>query len=189
MDNLGNVAKLFIELGVLNKTPRSGFLTIGIKQTQSVAAHSFRTAVIGYVLAKLEGANADKVMKLCLFHDIPEARIMDTHKVARRYIDQKAAEEKVIAEQAALLPKHVGDDVRALWEEADAQKTKEAIIAKDADYMEGILEAKEYKDNGNKYAQEWIDNWTAALKTESAKKLAKLFDSSEVWWEGLKKFD
>ncbi|MBW1775527.1 MAG: HD domain-containing protein, partial [Deltaproteobacteria bacterium] len=38
------------EVGMLKKTPRSGYQFLGTGQ-ESVAEHSFRTAIIGYMLS------------------------------------------------------------------------------------------------------------------------------------------
>ena len=50
------------ETGMLKRIKRSGWWMIGIPHEESVAEHSFRCAVIGYVLAKLEKADPHKVM-------------------------------------------------------------------------------------------------------------------------------
>ena len=58
---------------MLKRTPRSGFQFLG-SGAESVAEHSFRTAIIGYTLARLDGqADTGRVVQLCLFHDVPEA--------------------------------------------------------------------------------------------------------------------
>ncbi len=57
-----------------------------------VTQHSFRTAILGYILASLEGANPPKTATLCLFHDTQEARVNDLHKVAQRFIDLDTSE-------------------------------------------------------------------------------------------------
>ncbi len=47
-----------------------------------MAEHSFRTAMIGYALAQMdEQADVGRVLQLCLFHDIPEARTGDMNYV------------------------------------------------------------------------------------------------------------
>ena len=61
-----NIVNFLFEVGMLSKTPRSGFYFLGSGQ-QSVAEHTNRTVYIGYVLALMNGkADAAKVMKMCL---------------------------------------------------------------------------------------------------------------------------
>src|SRR3990172_7620020 len=100
-----NIAKFLFELGTLKRIKRSGFWLEGIRDPESVADHTYRTAILGYILGKLENADANKVMKMCLFHDVVECRINDVPKTAKRYIDTKQAEAKVIKDQTAALPK------------------------------------------------------------------------------------
>ena len=47
-----NLANFFFEVGMLKRTPRTGFQFLG-SGTESVAEHIFRTAIIGYTLARL----------------------------------------------------------------------------------------------------------------------------------------
>src|SRR3989338_5577764 len=100
-DNLSNIAKFMFEVGTLKRIKRGWQRHEGIPMPESVADHSHRTAVLGYILAKLENADADKTIKMCLFHDVPESRMGDLDKVQQRYINQKEAEVKVIEEQYA----------------------------------------------------------------------------------------
>jgi len=48
-----NIVNFLFEIGILKKTPRSGYQFLGTGN-ESVAEHSFRVAVIGYLLAKNE---------------------------------------------------------------------------------------------------------------------------------------
>jgi len=73
--------------------------------------------------------------------------------------------------------------------ELEERKTKEAIIAKEADYLEVAFQAKEYMEQGYKDAQIWIDNVDKVLVTKSAKELMKQLKKTSYndWWKGLKK--
>jgi putative hydrolase of HD superfamily len=78
-----------------------------------------------------------------------------------------------------------------MLKELEAEKTKEAIIARDADYLECFIQAKEYYDIGYKEAKVWMKNTRKAMKTESAKKLADRAAkmSAHAWWAELMKLD
>jgi len=57
------IINFLFEVGILSKTPRSGFHFLGSGE-QSVAEHVHRTLYAGYVLATLEGSvDMGKVMK------------------------------------------------------------------------------------------------------------------------------
>src|SRR5512133_589962 len=130
-----NLANFLFEVGMLKRTPRTGFQFLG-SGAESVAEHSFRTAIIGYTLAKLDGqADPARVMQLCLFHDLPEARTGDLNYVNKKYV--QADEAKAVADLAATLP--FGNEIEDLVTEYEEGKTVEAKLARDADQLEMIL--------------------------------------------------
>ncbi len=181
------IANFLYEAGNLKRVKRSGWWTINIKDPETVAEHIFRTAVVGYFLAKLEKVDAGKVALMCLFHDMHETRINDLHKVGHRYIDFREAEKKVSKEQAGSLGEF-GGDLFAMHKEFQEQKTKEAIVARDADLLENLAQAREYIKIGYHDAQDWINNINKHLRTPSAKRLAKELEHTDPneWWHGLK---
>ena len=178
-----NIAHFLFELGMLKRTPRTGFQFLG-SGAETVAEHIFRTALIGYTLAQLDGvAEPGRVVLLCLFHDVPEARTGDLNYVNKKYV--RADETRAVEDLARTLP--FGDDYRALHAEFTARHTREALIAHDADQLEMILALKEHKDLGNRYADEWYPFSVQRLQTEIAKSLAETIwttDSSRWWFDG-----
>jgi len=99
---------------------------MGVRDPESVAEHSYRTAVIGYILAALEQANPEKTAALCLFHDTAETRIGDLHWVTKRYLRTKEGEQVAFNEQTAQLPQDIADKVRALVGEYEERSSQEA---------------------------------------------------------------
>jgi len=183
-----NLANFFFEVGMLKRTPRTGFQFLG-SGAESVAEHSFRTAVIGYTLAMTDGqVDVGRVLQLCLFHDIPEARTGDLNYVNKKYV--KVAEQKAVDDLARTLP--FGEEYRRSMNEFIAADSREALLAHDADQLEMILALKEYKDLGNRYADEWYPFCVRRLKTDLARELAETiwntdssrwwFDEDEEWW-------
>ena len=102
-----DIARFLLEIGVLKNVKRSGWWMAGVKDPETVAEHSYRTAIIGYFLAKKEGADAEKVMKMCLFHEMAETRLNDVHKVGQRYIEHKETEKKILKEQLSSFQKNI----------------------------------------------------------------------------------
>jgi putative hydrolase of HD superfamily len=175
-----NIANFLFEAGMLKRTPRSGFQFLGTG-AESVAEHIFRTTYIGYALGKLaSGVNVDRLIKMCLFHDLPEARTGDLNYVNKKYVT--ADEKQAVKDLAKTLP--FGNEIQGLINEYEEGMTEEARLAKDADQLEMILALKEYKDLGNKYADEWLGFSMKRLQTESAKELARtiLETDSSLWW-------
>ena len=174
------IVNLLFEVGILAKTPRSGFYFLG-SGTQSVAEHVHRTVYIGYVLAKLDGkADVAKVMEICLFHDLAESRTSDLNYVHQKYT--QADEQAAIDDLTKPLP--FGAEMKARLDELKARGSQEALLAKDADQIEFILSLKEQSDTGNTRADTWIPSAVKRLKTPHAKALAKMIlkTPSDNWW-------
>ncbi len=179
------------EAGQLKRVKRSGWWVTGIKHPESVAEHCFRCAVIGYLIAKAEKADVHKVVLMCLFNDIHEARINDLHKVGHRYIDFKKAENKAYSGQIAGLPPETRVEMAAMRSQYSDQTTREAVIARDADILECILQAKEYLDAGNLHTRSFMSVGDKYLKCRYARKMffrLKKWDSSR-WWRELAVFE
>lgn len=181
----------FAEAGLLKKIKRSGWWVAGIKDPESVADHSFRCAVMAYYIAHMEGVSPYRVVLMALFNDIHEARINDLHKMGHYYIDFKQAEKKVFTDQIENLSPQVKGEMRSFRDEYDAQESIDSIIARDADILECLIQAKEYYDNGHLKAKKFFQKAPDYLKTKSAQDLwkeIKQWDSSE-WWEHVVKFE
>jgi len=175
-----NLANYFFEVGMLKRTPRTGFQFLG-SGAESVAEHSFRTAIIGHALARLDGTvDAGRVVQLCLFHDVPEARTGDLNYVNKKYV--KVDDERAVEDLARTLP--FGTEYRETIVEFESRESAEACLAHDADQLEMILALKEHKDLGNRYADEWYPFAVRRLKTEIARQLAESIwtTDSSLWW-------
>ncbi|MDP3795033.1 MAG: HD domain-containing protein, partial [bacterium] len=84
-DAAGAIANFIFETGILSKTPRSGLWFFGTG-SQSVAEHIVRTAFTGYALGHLTpGVSKERIVLLCLFHDLGEGRTSDLNYVHQRY--------------------------------------------------------------------------------------------------------
>ena len=161
------VADFLFELGMLKNLPRSGWQTIGIKQCESVADHSFRTAAIAYVLAKMENLPAEKtemVLAAALFHDLAETRTGDFNLLNKQYC--KADNDRAFSD--ALSP--AGEKLSFAIKRSASDKIAAAIVH-EADKLELVLQALEYVEKGNPKAKSWAENAGKRIKTASGKKL------------------
>ncbi|RAO51690.1 hypothetical protein LUPAC06_06375 [Micromonospora saelicesensis] len=159
------------EAGVLKRAARTGWWFAGVKQPESIAEHSFRTALIGMMLAAMEGADPARVSMLCVLHDTQETRITDIPHIAKRYLTA-VPNTAVTADQVAACPPAVADVITAAVAEYEAGETLEAVVARDADKLECLVQAVEYRHQGIDNVQRWIDSSRTALKTASAHRLA-----------------
>jgi putative hydrolase of HD superfamily len=182
METMNALSNFLFEVGMLKKTPRTGYQFLGSGQ-ESVAEHSFRTAVIGYVLSRKEsGADPLKTVLMCLFHDLHEARTGDQNYVNKRYV--RVDEDGAMRDLARELP--FADELLSLTREFNRGETIEARLSKDADQLSLIVELKEQQDLGNKYAGEWLYYAMKRLRTENAKGMAREIlktDWTDWWFE------
>ena len=174
------IANFLFEVGMLNKTPRTGFRFLGSGK-ESVAEHILRTIFIGYSLCKLDPAADElKVLRMCLVHDLPEARTGDQNYMYKKYVT--VDEEKAVRELTEHLP--FGGEIKTVLEEFNEKKTREALLAHDADQLALMLQLKECGDLGNQYSQEWQDFAVRRLCTDQGRKLAETILQTDwtQWW-------
>jgi len=178
-DRWTRLADLCFEAGMLRKTPRTGYQFLG-SGAENVAEHSFRTAVIGFMLAVEAGADPYRTMALCLFHDLPEARTGDLNYVNKLYNTADAG--RALAD--ALAGTGLAETVMPLHDELARGDTPEAGLAHDADQLDLIANLKEILDQGNRYAAAWIEAAVSRLRTASGRNLAASITTTDhaAWW-------
>ncbi len=183
-----NLVRFLYEMGQLKRVKRSGWWIAGVKDPESVAEHSYRTAVIAYVLARLEEVDPGKAVLMALFHDMPETRTNDAHRIVRRYAKWEDVDRKAVDEQSKRLPDEMAKEMVALFEEFEKEVSPEAKVVRDADLLECIVQAREYQALGYGDVVDWIFNAQRVLKTDSAKRIAAECIETEPkeWWQGLK---
>jgi len=133
------VAEFIEKAERLKLIPRSGWLKIGIKSPESVAEHSFMTAVISFILAYLESGNVDVACRACaaaVFHDIEEAITLDMDYESRKYV--RVEKERALNDMLSALPKSLEEAIIKLLKENEK-------FVKDADKLELLFQTREYE--------------------------------------------
>jgi len=185
------VARYLFETGMLKRVRRSGWWAENVREPESVADHSYRTAIIAFILARMEGLDEDAASRICaagVFHDVQEARLGDMHKITQKYLPpDHEVEKKVESDQTKDLPPQVRGSILRL----QSLSGKEQEILKDADYLECAIQAREYAEIGHKGAESWIPSIGEKLRTRSAKKIYASMKgmSPGAWWSGLKRME
>ncbi len=147
--NLKKILKVFLTLQWAKELPRQGFIALGFKRNEadSVAAHSFVTALLAYFLAmelQKEGKKIDpeKVLKMGLFHDIGETIVGDVGTFVKGMaggVFKNIEEEGVKALVGDLDSK---EEILKLVEEYNERQSLEARIVKAADNLDALAQAK-----------------------------------------------
>ncbi|MCK5084981.1 MAG: HD domain-containing protein [Candidatus Pacebacteria bacterium] len=170
--NYNKITDLLFEIGTLRNMKRMHCQTLP-QANDTIASHSFEMAIVGMILARMENTDENKVLKMCLFHDIAETRTGDANFIHSHYV--RANEKKAIENQYSGTP--LEEEMIGILDEYNKEKSKEAIITKDADLINQIISQCNYLKDSKKDLDRWNRHSTKRLKTKSAKKLAKIIIS------------
>ena len=157
---------------------------------ESVAEHSWRMTLMAFfVRDEFPQADMDKVMRMCLIHDLGEALTGDVpsfYKTEQNEMSEAEAWEQIFG----MLPQPYASEFRALYQEMEERKTPEAKLYKALDNMEAVVSHNEadistwipleYEENlvyGQKNC-EWSD-WTRELREELRKDSEKKIEDGK----------
>jgi len=150
------------EMMRLKTVPRIGWLLRGVRDVESVAAHSFGVAVIAMLLADRASArgievNVERLLRMALMHDLTEARTGDLPSTIKQYFDRaavRAADERIVEEMVAELGQ-TGQSYLELWLEYEQRASIEARLVKAADKLDLLVQSREYEKGGARSLQEF----------------------------------
>ncbi len=110
---------------------------------ESVAEHSWRLALMAMLLRdEFEQADMDKVIQMCLIHDLGEAFTGDIPAFEKTDGDRKE-EEAALSNWIAGLPAPYGETLSSLLREMHAMQSQEAKIYKALDNLEAVIQHNE----------------------------------------------
>ena len=125
----------------LKSVPRHCVTADGV--TENVAAHSWRTATMAYLLKdELGEIDIDKVIRMCLIHDLGEAVTGDI-PTFEKTSEHETAEQEALDKLLRTLPDPLYQELTALYVEMNALQTKEAIVYKALDKLEAVIQHNE----------------------------------------------
>lgn len=130
-----------VELDKLKSVLRRSYV-LGTERRENSAEHSWQVALAALLLAEHadEAVDRERVVRMLLIHDVVEIDAGDVpvYDVARRAA--RAEEERRAADRIfGLLPEDLAGEVRALWDEFEAQQSAEARFAKAIDRLLPLL--------------------------------------------------
>lgn len=110
---------------------------------ESVAEHSWRMTLMAFFIRdEFPEADMDKVMRMCLIHDLGEAFTGDIPTFNKTKKDEET-EDALLDCWVASLPAPYCDEMRALYQEMAARETLEAKIYKALDGLEAVIQHNE----------------------------------------------
>lgn len=110
---------------------------------ESVAEHSWRVTLMAYwIKDEFPEVDMDKVLHMCLIHDLGECFTGDIPSFLKTEKDERK-EEALLYEWVDTLPPPYREEMRSLYEEMAALETVEARIYKALDKMEAVIQHNE----------------------------------------------
>src|SRR3989338_8708172 len=142
-----DLLKFFNDVGKLKTLKRAGWVLRGIKDAESVAEHSYRTAVLAMAIAdklKLKKNEKLRLIEMALIHDLGEAYVGDivpeqNIPKKKKHLLEKKAQKKIFANLQN------GKYYFKLWLEYENNKTKVSKLLHQLDKLEMVIQALEYQ--------------------------------------------
>ena len=110
---------------------------------ESVAEHSFRLALMAYMVSdEVPETDTDKVIRMCLVHDLGEAITGDIPSFEKTDSDE-AAEDSAVSGFVNQLPEYWKKQLGEMYSEMNELKTPEAKLYKALDKLEAVIQHNE----------------------------------------------
>lgn len=158
---------------ILKHLFRKGWQRKDISTPETVASHSWNMALLALYLSNTQEKDYDfdKVIKLCLIHDLGESKIGDITPFEQSYKDKKVKEHLAIEQ----ISKEANfKELKALFEEYEENKTNEAKLAHDLDQIDMFIQSLDYETKyPNKDLQEFRTSATSKITSPLGKKIIK----------------
>lgn len=153
-----NLLDLLLELEILDRVPRFGYLLRGVPDPESVTEHSWHVLFLVWVLAdKIPEVDSTQALEMALIHDLAELRIGDLPRTASHYFQRGAkahAEKGVMEDLLAPLPERV----RELYAEYVQGESPEARLVKACDKLQLMIKVTLYEGWGATGLAEFWEN-------------------------------
>lgn len=156
---------------------RQTYVSDGTRK-ENDAEHAWHMAIMTFLLSEYANEEIDvlKTIRMILIHDIVEIDAGDTYAYDEAAKATQKDRELLAAERLfGILPKDQAQELRALWDEFEEGKTKEARFARTMDNVQPLL----LNDATNGKA--WEEHEVALSKI--MKRNERTARGSEVLWE------
>ena len=161
----------------LKKVPRKGWKSkVSIEHPESVADHSYGTAIMAMVLSDLQKLDTQKILKMALLHDLAETITGDFMPEEISKENKITSERDAMKEILSKLPINIAEEYNEIWQEYLQANTKESTLLHDVDKMEMAIQAAKYSSEGfsNEKLSLFVDS---ARKEIKSKELLEMLDT------------
>jgi len=171
-EDLQGVFEFISRAGALKRVRRKGWVAkLGVERAESVADHTYRTALISLILAELEGLDSCRAVRMVLIHDLAESVTGDLTPEEKGELD----EAKILSALIDALPPGPREGLRRDAEELRSGSGL-ARLVRDADRLEMCLQALEYAREGYPKGEleEFIESGRKDVEMHTSKRLLGL---------------
>jgi 5'-deoxynucleotidase YfbR-like HD superfamily hydrolase len=184
-EELENILDFILEIGKLKKMPRTIWVSMGIKNPETVAGHVFTTTLMTWVFGfERKEIDFEKSLKMALCHEFPSVYTGDLitpfilpkeekekRKVFERwprlekkekekiFFEDYQKEKKAIEKLTQKLEQNLKKEIIGLWEEYKMNLTPEALFVNQINVLAVLLEALLYQKKDKNLPIGWIWEW------------------------------
>jgi putative hydrolase of HD superfamily len=165
-NEVGHLLKFLLFAGRLKSQQREGWVKkLKMANVESVADHSYRTALMAMVFGDMKGLDTEKAMKLAILHDLPEAIVGDAIPGERPKTEKEALESAAMNRLLARLPAKLKAEYSVIWRDFIACDSPEAELVRQLDKLEMAIQATEYgRDRSRPGTEEFIQSARREVK-------------------------
>ena len=140
------ISDFFFQIAGLKTLPRTGWkVKLNLKDSESVAEHSYMMSVMAMVMSDMKNLNTEKIIKMSILHDWAESKIGDF--MPDEITDEKKTEleEYAMAELFDDLPSKIKNDYYNIWNDYKENLSEESRFVHELDKLEMALQGKIYE--------------------------------------------
>lgn len=145
--------ELMLKALELKDEKRTGPQLYNIEDSETVAGHSWSTALLVLIYGDEVGVDVDRCLKMAVVHDLAEAETGDFLTRAKEEDLNYDREKKEELEEKFWDDNPELSHLREYWEEYEERETDEAIFVKEMDLLDLCFTALKY-EKGNRYDPE-----------------------------------
>jgi len=202
-----NIFNFLIDIGKLKNIERRGVTFYGIDCPDSALDHSFRVAIMVWILGKDKDINLGRAIKMALIHDVckvysgditPYDNILPSDLKKRREVTGKwrrlskkdkekfslkkfKQEKRALVKLIANLPHFIKKEILDLWLEYNQLLTPEAKFVNQVDVLENLLEAFEcFKQDKNFPTKPWWQHAEEVIEDKTLLGFLKEVEKQEI---------
>ncbi len=158
----------------LKNVQRKGWMQkLEIKNTESVADHSYSMAIMAMILSELQKLDTKKILEMTLLHDLVESVVGDFTPEEISKPKKLQLENTAMEKILNILPENIIEVYQKIWNEFQLGDSTEAIFVHEMDKLEMVFQAKYYVDKGfsKEKIQPFLDTANTEIKNKHMKEM------------------